>query len=393
MPRRKSNSPISYRLHKASGQAFVEIDGRRTYLGTFGAKSSLERYDRIVAEYRAGHSSQPSNAAGRTVNMLLLKFLAHAKRRYVKNGRSTSEVRSYKVAMRPVQRLYGSIDVDAFSPKALETCLQWWVDNGVCRKRANQHLYRVRRIWKWAVKEQMAQVETWQALAAVEGLRRGEGRESRKVLPVAWERVTAAEQHLSAQAWALVLFQWWTGCRPGEACIVRPMDLSIHSDVWEYRPESHKTEHHGLDRVIYLGPQAQAVVTPWLTNRDDTAYLWSPYEAHLAWASARGRRPKSGGPRMPGDCYTTLTYGRAIQRACDSAFPPPLCLNEASRQEWRLANRWSPNQLRHAAATRIRQQFGLELARIILGHQSAVTTEVYAEADRKKAIGVMRSIG
>ncbi|MBQ2849213.1 MAG: site-specific integrase, partial [Thermoguttaceae bacterium] len=40
---------------------------------------------------------------------------------------------------------------------------------------------------------------------------------------------------------------------------------------------------------------------------------------------------------------------------------------------------WSPNQLRHAAATEIREKLGLEVARIVLGHSSTSTTEIYAE--------------
>ena len=35
--------------------------------------------------------------------------------------------------------------------------------------------------------------------------------------------------------------------------------------------------------------------------------------------------------------------------------------------EWRAGHCWSPNQLRHNAATRIRAAYGIEAARIILG--------------------------
>jgi integrase len=49
--------------------------------------------------------------------------------------------------------------------------------------------------------------------------------------------------------------------------------------------------------------------------------------------------------------------------------------------------------LRHAAATRLRREFGLDVARVVLGHSSPVVTEIYAEADREKAAAVMRKIG
>jgi len=49
--------------------------------------------------------------------------------------------------------------------------------------------------------------------------------------------------------------------------------------------------------------------------------------------------------------------------------------------------------LRHNAATTLRKEYGIELARIILGHASGFTTEIYAEADRRQAIDVVAKIG
>ncbi len=53
---------------------------------------------------------------------------------------------------------------------------------------------------------------------------------------------------------------------------------------------------------------------------------------------------------------------------------------------WRKSHRWHPHQLRHNAAAELRKEFGLEAGRIILGHCSAVITEVYAEKDEHQAI-------
>ena len=49
--------------------------------------------------------------------------------------------------------------------------------------------------------------------------------------------------------------------------------------------------------------------------------------------------------------------------------------------------------LRHAAATRLRHEMGIEAARVVLGHTSASTTEIYAEVDRLNAIDAMRKHG
>ena len=53
----------SYRLHKGSGQALVQVNGRRLYLGRHGSPESLERYHRVVAEWLA--SGLPPQAAPR----------------------------------------------------------------------------------------------------------------------------------------------------------------------------------------------------------------------------------------------------------------------------------------------------------------------------------------
>ncbi len=75
--------------------------------------------------------------------------------------------------------------------------------------------------------------------------------------------------------------------------------------------------------------------------------------------------------------YTTQSYGRAIKYICE-----------------RLAiDVWSPGRLRHTVATRLRSEFGLDVAQIILGHSQADVTQVYARADLQKAMAVMERIG
>ena len=65
----------------------------------------------------------------------------------------------------------------------------------------------------------------------------------------------------------------------------------------------------------------------------------------------------------------------------------------ALAREWREANTWAPNRLRHSAATEIRKRLGLEAAQVTLGHAAADVTQVYAERDREKAAAVMAQVG
>ena len=88
-----------------------------------------------------------------------------------------------------------------------------------------------------------------------------------------------------------------------------------------------------------------------------------------------------------------MAYRRAIHRACDRAFPAPEGLEGDPLRQWKSKHRWSPNRLRHTAATRIREQFGLDGAQAILGHAHARVTEVYGELNIAKATEIARQIG
>ena len=109
--------------------------------------------------------------------------------------------------------------------------------------------------------------------------------------------------------------------------------------------------------------------------------------------------------------HTTDTYRLAIVRACDRAFPPPEPLNrredetvarwrhrltrrqKAKLATWHKANRWHPHQLRLVYATRVRKEFALEAAQILLGHAKADVMQVYAERDAGRAVTVVKEMG
>ena len=66
--------------------------------------------------------------------------------------------------------------------------------------------------------------------------------------------------------------------RPGEVTIMRGIDLDMSGRVWVYRPERHKNQNRDIEREIFLGPKAQAIIKSFL-KPDLTAYLFSPTEA------------------------------------------------------------------------------------------------------------------
>jgi len=54
---------------------------------------------------------------------------------------------------------------------------------------------------------------------------------------------------------------------------------------------------------------------------------------------------------------------------------------------------WSPNQLRHSAATRIARETDPETARQALDHSSLRTTRIYVDPDEQAITDKLRKLG
>jgi integrase len=370
-------------------QAVVTLGGQDTYLGRYGSTASKVEYDRLIAEWLA-NGRQHTPACDATISELMVGYIRQVDAYYVKDGRPTSEAGLVKLSLRVLRTIYGHTPARDFGPLALKTVRQGYIDAKLCRTEVNRRTAHVVRFFKWCAANELVPASVHHGLQAVDGLRRGrcDVRESKPIKPVPDAYVDAIEPYVSRQVWAMIQLQRLTGARPGEICGMRTMDLDMTGRVWEYLPERHKTEHHGRERWIYLGPKAQEVVRPWLRT-DLQAYVFSPREAEaerLAEMRRKRKTPvqpsqvdrrKPGLGRNLGDRYDVRAYLHAIYRGCHKAGVPT----------------WGPNRLRHSAATYLRREFGLDVARVILGHSSPAVTQVYAEVDREKAIRVMSEVG
>jgi len=374
MPRLTKSLP-KYRKHKASGQAFVELSGHRFYLGPHGTQASHGQYDRLVGEWQQNGRRLPTKPDEViTVSELLAAYWKFAEEYYVKDGCKTDEQQGIKVALSFVRRMYGGEAVDAFGPLALKAVRQAFVDTGHCRQYVNQNVGRIKRVFCWGVENEMIPVQTYQALTTVVGLKKGktEAVDHDPVEPVDDATVEATILHLHHQVIKdMIRIQRLTGCRPGELFLMRPSDIDRSADVWRYVPKTHKTEHRNRSRVIFMGPQAQAILAPYLLR------------ASKSWCFERPR----------GGQFKRWNYAHHIEKACKRAFPAPKELSVDEKKEWHKRHKWSPNRLRHSAATFIRSRFGLEAAQVTLGHSNAKVTQIYAERDMEKATQVMREVG
>ena len=97
--------------------------------------------------------------------------------------------------------------------------------------------------------------------------------------------------------------------------------------------------------------------------------------------------------RAGSGCYDNDAYRRAVTRACDLADRQAHKDNPEAKADKRLFPRWHPNQLRHTVATELRRRYGLEAAKVVLGHSELETTQVYAERDLAAAARIMAEVG
>jgi integrase len=137
------------------------------------------------------------------------------------------------------------------------------IELGWSRRFVNDQVGRIRRMFRWAASKEILPAEISQALGTVDGLRKGRSpaREKPAIPPVEDDVVDATIPFMPDVVAAMVQVQRLTGCRPQEIVSIRAADVDMTDPaVWSYEPGRHKTEHHEKDRVVFIGPKAQAIL-------------------------------------------------------------------------------------------------------------------------------------
>jgi integrase len=394
-----------YRLHKATGQAVVTINGKDHYLGKHGTLASKDKYGKLISEHlgrplpmrmlKDKQAKAPAPAGDdapepATIAELLEHFDTWCSGYYRKNGKLTSHYHAIKRACKALREACVNMPASKFGPLDLKALREKFIEAGLCRATVNGRIGSIKQFFAFATENEMIPPSVYHGLLAVKGLKQGRttAPDPPPVGPVSEAAVNAIEPHVSRQVWAMVQLQWLTGMRPGEAMQMRTCDVNRTGKVWEYRPASHKTQHFGKQRVIWLGERAQRVLLEgnWFRLTLDE-YLFQPREAMAAHYDARaalmdqgkGQARRSKRRRMrAGVRYSTVTYGLAIRRGCQKAG----------------IESWAPNMLRHAAATRLRRELGdTDGVRTVLGQSSIAMTERYAREDHDAARRIMERYG
>ena len=417
MTRSRSLIP-TYRKKKDRGIVTVRNpDGSRRDIllpGKHNSAESLKGYESVLAMLRTTGGEMPT--VGKRPNSLsiaelVLQFVEeHVQKSYIDphTKEPTTEQAAYRIALRPLVRLYGDSIASEFGPLELKIVREsmilgtWMRDDererlakhgrnvGCARKTTNRNCDRIKMLFRWASENKLVPAATYHGLTVVRGLRRGqcEARETEPVKPAEIETVEAVIRELPPITADVVSLLLLTGARCGEICKLKTPDIDRAGPVWFATLDKHKTAHHGHIRTICFGPQAQLILNRYLKANPD-AFLFSPAEQDRLIAEqkraarktpvqpSQQRRKKQKPKHKPGDRFDHNVINNAIRRA-------------AKRVN---VERFHVHQLRHTAALKILREHGIEAARSVLGHKQINMTLFYAGVDLEKAKDTMRKIG
>lgn len=363
------------RFHAPTKQHYVWDAGqkKRVYFGT-DPTTARTRY----AHWLAGIGGPPALPAPSemTVADALEAYRRFAAERYT-DQRARSRI---GLALRAVSDLYGRLPATSFKAKALRDVRQAMIGR---RSRAyvNKLTQTIQTAWRWLAAEELVPAECAASVRMVPPLKAGDGgRERPPVLPPEPGAIEAVLPRLSVTVAAMLRVQLLTGARPGEVCRMRAGEVSQDPGqpvllpgtgrtvaalrcgdtvVWVYAPGSHKTAWRGKAKVIVVGPKAQAILSVFLPGRKPQDLVFPP-------------KPGSTRP------YRSSSYATAVQRACSEAGCPP----------------WTPNQLRHLAATEIAERTDIHTAAAVLGHApGSGATGIYVEQAVKRAADAAARFG
>lgn len=385
MKKRNAIKKPPMRISK-KGYWYVNLDGKQHHLGSDKEKA-LRLYNGLIVESIQGVEKHWNDF---TIRVLCDSFMSYAEKRF---GTSSGHISNYKTAVRYLTKDYSGVTTSRFGPLMFKKVRRCVILDGSSRQYANKIASRIRTIFAWGVSSEIVDPKVLVALQAVRSLYAGEttAREMEPKRPVEQSAVDATVARLSSILADMVSVQLLTGMRPSEVCELCVSEIDRSAEVWVYTKRRHKNAWRGLSRTVYLGPQAQDIITPYLAIAEETGkeYLFSPrMSLEFFYTDKRAHRktkvPLSQTSRKKenlehsiGEHYTRDSYRRAIARAAARAGVPA----------------WSPNQLRHSAGTEIRRRYGIEAACAVLGHESISTTEIYAERNESLARKVAEEIG
>ena len=367
-------------------------------------RAAAEQKEEAERNARAGGTGR-----GALIAELVDRYLIHARQRYQKHGKPTGTADNIWRVLKPFLIKYGGYESAYFGLDDLEE-YQRELDRAgrLCRKQINARIRIICAMFTWGARHKGADGERLvpPAIAAelrlIENLRRGycAAKDHPRKLGAPIADIEKAARNAAGPVRAMIRVQLLTGARPGEIRLMRAREITrVSGTLWEYRPESYKTELHDADgerKIIFLGPKSIRIIRPFMNAAENRAdgpdYLFRPAdgaaERHARsmeidaqkTPSRRARDAQRAAERKRRYlcCYSIDAYNRAVRRACERAGVPV----------------FTPYQVRKARATEIDRKLGAEAAAIQLGHKSIKTTiDHYIDPRTEQARELARQIG
>ncbi|MHC5118078.1 MAG: tyrosine-type recombinase/integrase [Planctomycetota bacterium] len=290
---------------------------------------------------------------------LVRAYMGYARAYYVDPaGVPTQEATHIKKTLEVLLDCFPALPIEEFGPLRLKEVREVMIEKKLCRNQINQRIGRIRRMFKWAVSEQIVSPVILHGLQAVAGLKRGRTRakESKRILPVDERNVYAILPYTTPVVAAMIELQLLTGMRPTEMCLLRPCDLDRSESVWHYYPEKHKNAYRNIERIVSIGPRGQELLRPFLLRAKD-AYCFSPAESEnqrRQKLTAQRKTPLSCGNRVgtnrktqPAltfkEHYDAISYKRRRPGLSRTWYPSGHRINYGIRRRPRCGKRWDMN--------------------------------------------------
>jgi integrase len=342
--------------------AYVVISGKPIQLGKWNSKGSRQRYNEIIVEFLAtGETQEKTPPSIQTITDLCISFIRERQNSLTnaETGEISTEFKADKRVIANFRKQYGNRLASSFGAKDFKAFRQEYIDDGLKFKTVNRYLARIIDLFKLAAENEQASASIWHTLKSVKTLKRGDAKASQHTAPVSESDIEKTIPFMPTVVAAMVEVQLLTGMRPDEVRQLKPGEINRSGKVWIYQPAKHKNAWRGQQRLINVGPKAQAILSPYLL-KSPGAFCFSPTKT------------------KPENCYAAVSYRGAIQRACIKAG----------------VAHFYPRQLRVTAGRKFRQEFGIEAAQSQLGHKDIRTTETYyAPADVNTANSAALAIG
>ncbi|MDX1967562.1 MAG: tyrosine-type recombinase/integrase [Planctomycetaceae bacterium] len=343
-----------------NGRAFTKVRGRFISLGRAGTPESHQRYSEVLTAHARGQLddiAKPKAAATApkclTVNELIMQFVTREIPRF-----SAGEAYAFRAAIKVLRPMFGETPVNDFGPLRYRLVRDQMVSGDPAtgrkpwaRPTVNRQIKRIRQIFRWGVSWELVQPDVVTRLDSVRSLAIGEttahDNPARKAASAA--DVEAVMPHLKPVYADVLRLLALTGARRGEILSLTGGMLQRRSDCWLAELNEHKTARKGKRRFLVFNVAAQAILLRHL-RVDPEAKI---FDVHPD------------------------TFSTAVRLACVAAGVTPFV----------------PHQLRHAAAAKLVDELGVEVAQAVLGHSDAMMTQHYSQSAERKAIAGVARLG